>query len=220
MEKKAEIHDEWHSAFLKYFDNKKHKYKRDSSVIRRLGILNQKKELQILELFCGKGECQELLINNGYVNVFGSDISETLVTKTRKDCRVIVCNSLILSFKSNIFDLVLVNEGLHHLKGEDEFRLCFSEIKRVLKNNGSFVFYEPSNTIFRKMASLMIFSPLSNISQKTKSLRKIMTDEMSEYMYWLRNVPQILKLLEKIGFKVERNDSTFVHMAVISRLKK
>ncbi len=220
MNKKIEIHNEWDSAFLKYFDNKKHKYKRDSSVIKRLGILNQKKELQILELFCGKGECQELLINNGYVNVFGSDISETLVTKTRKDCRVIVCNSVNLSFKSNMFDVVLVNEGLHHLKGEDEFRLCFSEIKRVLKNNGSFVFYEPSNTIFRKAASLAIFSPLSNVSQKTKLIREILTDEMNEYRYWLRNTPYLLKLLEKIGFKVERNDSTFIHMAVISRLKK
>lgn len=218
MEEETQIHDEWDQSFLKYFCNKKHKLKRDFAALERMGILKQRKDWRIFELFCGKGECQELLIDNGYINVFGSDLSETLVRQARKDCRINVCNSINLPCKSNVFDLIFINEGLHHLKGHDEIRLCFDEIKRVLKKDGSFVFYEPANTTFRKLASVMLFSPLSNIFQRTKLIRDILNKEMTEYSYWLRNIPQILRLLENIGFSIERYDRTPIHMVVISRL--
>ncbi len=220
MKAESEKYAEWDQLFLEYFCNKKYKLRRDLTVLKKLGILNQRKELRILELFCGKGECQELLIDNGYINAFGSDLSETLVRQARKDCRikVCICDSTNIPYKSNVFDLIFINEGLHHLKDYNAIGLCFNEIKRVLKEAGLFVFYEPENTIFRKLASVIIFSPLSNISQHVRLLREILIKEMKEYSYWLRNSPQILRLLENIGFSIERYDKTPIHMAVISRL--
>ncbi len=218
MKEEIEIRGEWDRDFLKYFKNKKSKAKRDLAVLMKLGILNQSREIKILELFCGKGECQELLIDNGYIKVFGSDISEVLAHKTRKDCRVQVCNGTNLSYKSNVFDLIFINEGLHHLHGENEIKMCFDEIKRVLKRGGFFVFYEPANTIFRKLASLMIFSPLSNVSQKTKLIRDILIKEAKDYGFWLKNIPQILRLLEGAGFEIKKRDKTLIHMVIISNL--
>lgn len=218
MKKEIEIRSEWDRDFLQYFKNKKGKIKRDLSVLIKLGVLNQKREIRILELFCGKGECQELLIDNGYMKVFGLDISEILAHKARKDCRIQVCNGTNLSYKSNVFDLIFINEGLHHLHGENEIKMCFDEIKRVLKKGSFFVFYEPADTIFRKLASLMIFSPLSNVSQKTKLIRDILIKEAEDYGFWLKNTPQILRLLESAGFKIEKRNKTFIHMVIISNL--
>jgi SAM-dependent methyltransferase len=213
------IKEKWDADFIKYFHDRKAKFRKDRAVLKRLGMFNQNKGSRILELFCGRGECQELLADYGYPNLFGIDISQTLIRCARADNRIQACNSVRLCYKPDTFDVVLVNEGLHHLKGIEEIKRCFSEVKRVLKNNGLFVFYEPANTFIRNFTVKVIFSPFGSISKKANLLRDIMRQEMPEYSYWLKNTPQMLRILEGMGFHVSKCERTFIHMAIVSRLE-
>ncbi len=115
---------------------------------------------------------------------------------------------------------MFINDSLHHLNNAEEVKRCFCEIKRVLKDGGLFAFYEPANTIERKIATKMVFSPLSYIFRRTRLLRQILTEEIEEYNYWLKNIPLILGLLGDFGFSILRRKRTPIHMAVISRLNK
>lgn len=209
----------WDYAFIEYFSNRKFKIKRDLKVIKHLGILNQAKNIRILELFCGRGECQGLLRDAGYQHVFGLDISQLLVSQARQDCCVQICNSLDICYRSDSFDLLFVTEGFHHLKGIEQIKRCFDEIKRVVRKDGILAFYEPANTLTRRLLSLMVFSPLSNLFGRTRLLREILTEEMIEYSFWLKNTPQILRLLEDMGLCIERYNKTLIHMIVILRIK-
>ena len=172
------IKEKWDADFIRYFGNKKSKMRKDYAVLKQLEILNKNKDCRILELFCGRGECQELLADRGYPYVFGMDISQALIRRAKNYSCMQACNSVRLCYKSDTFDIVLVNEGLHHLKGINEITQCFCEIKRVLKNNGLFVFYEPLNTAIRRIAVKIVFSPLGRISQRANILKDMISEEM------------------------------------------
>lgn len=203
-----------------YSGDRRLKLKSDLEVIRLLGVLDIKKDAFILELFCGKGECQELLLNNGYTRLFGLDISETLLRQAKGNCHMQVCSSLNICYKSDTFDIVFINDSLHHLSNLGQIKDCFYEISRVLRDNGYFAFYEPANTVIRKIATKIVLSPLSRIYWKTKVLRQLLTEEMVEYSYWLKNIPQALELLDSLGFNIIKRCRTPMHMAVITRLIK
>jgi len=172
------------------------------------------KDAYILELFCGRGECQQLLKDNEYANVFGGDISLTLLNEARGDCSVQACNSLKLCYKSDTFDALFINDGLHHLSDMAQIEQLLLEVKRVLKNGGLFTFFEPADTVFRTLATMLVFSPFSKLSKRTKLLRNILESEKKELTFWLKNSRQVIRLLGETGFREERYYNTFIHMVL------
>lgn len=220
MKRNAAPAQNWDVNFMEYSGNKKSKLKRDLAVLKRLGLLTLPKDCRILELFCGQGECQELLCENGYNKVFGFDISEALLQQASKNYRLQVCDSLETCYKPDTFDFIFINDSLHHLKGMAQIKKCFEEVRRVLKLNGAFAFYEPANTFARKLAAAMVLSPVSYISKRLRLLKAILIEEREEYSYWLSHIPQILRLLEETGFSIDNLGNTSIHMTVFSRLKE
>jgi len=100
----------------------------------------------ILEIGCGEGSFLEILKNSGN-KVFGVDISESGIEKTR--AKEIFSERLDISRQdiprpSDSFDIVVMLEAIEHI--EDPMH-CIKEIKRVLKNNGVLLISIPNSVL-------------------------------------------------------------------------
>lgn len=72
---------------------------------------------KVLVICCGRGFDSQFLADIG-AKVTATDIKKEMVEETRKNCKgvkAMVADATELSFSDNEFDLVWVNDGLHHL---------------------------------------------------------------------------------------------------------
>lgn len=110
-------------------------------------ILTQRNLLgrKILEYGCGPGSQAFSLSSLGasVTAIDLSDIAINLATKKAKEENLeidfFVMNAESLEFKDNTFDKVCGSGILHHL----DLEKAYSEIQRVLKKNGTAIFFEP-----------------------------------------------------------------------------
>jgi len=109
-----------------------------------LKLINFQKEWTILDIGCGGGATlKRLLKRSDGAKVYGIDISEESVAKSKKVCkdllgnRVFVCQGSAqkLPYDSDKFDLITAVETIYFWKDLPE---CFKEVHRVLKKGGRF----------------------------------------------------------------------------------
>jgi len=94
------------------------------------------KDIDIVDLGCGKGEVVRKLKELEFKNISYCDLKDNF------DGNVKICDlNNTIPYKSSSFDLVVSTEVIEHL--ENKF-LFFSEVKRVLKRNGVFIFSTPN----------------------------------------------------------------------------
>ena len=102
--------------------------------------------INILDCGCGTGNYTEILIQNGY-NVTSVDYSdnmlEVLKHKNLKNNIIKKVNiKESLPFNDKQFDIVIINQVLHHLNDFDEnfiyHKNFIKEVSRIIKNNGLF----------------------------------------------------------------------------------
>lgn len=104
-----------------------------------LKMIGRPKGKRVLDLGCGPGVHAELLAKMG-AKVTGIDNSVASINIARKESpksEFVLGDIERLPFASNTFDIVLSAMVLGHLKRWDK---ALREVKRVLKNNGTFVF--------------------------------------------------------------------------------
>ena len=137
-----------------------------------LPILKQfNKDVRILELGCGRGIFLEFLINNGYKNVFGIDVSKEQIdiAKVQNLNAEEIGVLEYLNKNDEKFDLIFAIDLIEHFH-KDELIPLFEGIYNKLKNGGAFVFHTPnglginaSYTIYSDLTHLTIFTPNSAI---------------------------------------------------------
>ncbi len=97
--------------------------------------------LVVLDLGCGSGGVMELFSRQVLVSV-GIDSDIKSLSLHRDDASKLVAGNLaVLPFDDAVFDLVISSWVLEHLTDP---QLVFSEIARVLKQGGHFVFLTPN----------------------------------------------------------------------------
>jgi ubiquinone/menaquinone biosynthesis C-methylase UbiE len=212
--------DKWNRAFKVYFGNNKRKIRGITRTLKKMHINYLDKSAKILELFCGRGELLTVLNSWGYNNIFALDISKELIEDIEVKSKIIVGNSLNLSFKSHSFEVVIVNEGLHHLDSFSDISMQLKEIRRVLVNNSLFVFCEPRNSLFRKIAFRLVFSPLSKFVKRIQACRIIFEEEMKNYTNWIQNEDKIYPLLIANGFLIKSIRRSPLHIFVECTVNK
>jgi ubiquinone/menaquinone biosynthesis C-methylase UbiE len=94
----------------------------------------------ILDFGCGDGRYAEIFLEMGAKSVIGIDVSPSMIEiankRNKTGLKFLVADGAKLPFENKSFDIVFSNFVIHYF--EDTY-LPFSEISRVLRNNGHFV---------------------------------------------------------------------------------
>jgi Methylase involved in ubiquinone/menaquinone biosynthesis len=105
-----------------------------------LKLLGDVKGKKILDIGCGPGLYDSLLIKRGAI-VQGIDISKELIGIAKKEApttELIVGDATRLPYKNSEFDIVIAIHVLYHLKSWDQ---VLKESQAVLKKGGIFIFF-------------------------------------------------------------------------------
>jgi len=101
---------------------------------------------RILDVACGVGQFIKILQDSlrSWEEIFGLDVNEQSLAEVRQKFpgdryRFIKGDSKQIPYPDNIFDLVSLSKGLHHI---DDPGLALQEMKRVLKPGGFFLLNE------------------------------------------------------------------------------
>jgi len=159
------------------------------------------KDVRILELGCGRGIFLEFLINTGYKNVFGIDVSKEQIdiAKVQNLDAEEIGVVEYLERNNEKFDLIFAIDLIEHFH-KDELIPLFEGIYNNLRNGGAFIFHTPNGLginanriIYGDLTHLTIFTPNSAIQiLKLVRFNKIKFYESEPYP---KNVNGTLRLL-------------------------
>lgn len=153
-------------------------------IISHLGLNNRDK---ILEIGCFVGEFTRMIAKSKAI-IFAIDIAPKAIALAKSRIKQRNINFTVddienSKFKNNSFDYIYGNAILHHIN----LTKSLTEIKRVLKPGGKFIFFEPN-----------MLNPEIFFERKIPILRRLSNSSPDEtaYMRW-----DLKKNLEQIGFK-------------------
>jgi ubiquinone/menaquinone biosynthesis C-methylase UbiE/putative flippase GtrA len=161
------------------------------------------KGIKVLDLGCGAGRTTRVLKDQGY-NVMGVDISPQLIESAKAhhpDIDFRVGDASDLDFSDNEFDLVFFSfNGLDYLFPKAQRLQAIDSIKRVLKNNGLFV-YSSHNAlnIPRTKMSLQTFVR-AIITLKILSHYRVEKHDMGNLTTYYGSIFSEISDLKKTGF--------------------
>jgi len=103
---------------------------------------------KILDLGCGTGRVAFGLVEKGYNNISGVDLSEDMIAEAKKICRqkqidipFYTGDATDLAFEEESFDAVIFAfNGIMQIPGETNRLKSMAEIARILKKDGVFIF--------------------------------------------------------------------------------
>lgn len=168
------------------FENQVRELRINPTYWRLLDIL--KKGDKVIEAGCGYGQWVYALDKQGY-DITGVDIAEKTISKLKKifpNLKVMTADVENLPFKDNQFNAYLSFGVIEHFPDGPEKVL--SEAQRVLKKGGLLYLTIPYLTPLRFIKSL--------ISKK----------ENGQFYQYLYSKDEIKKIIENMGFKVNKID--------------
>lgn len=171
------------SCELKYHELEENTWwfvSRRNIILKLIKKLNLKKDAKILDIGCSGGPLIKLLSQNGFIEVYGIDISSEAIglCKERGIENVAVMDGTKTQFNDNEFDLIISSDTLEHIENDID---ALSEWRRILKPNGS----------------LIIFVPVFNFLWSSH-------DEIFQH-FRRYSKPAFLEKLKNSGFKIIRN---------------
>jgi len=129
----------------KFVNSKRHAQKNIELIERLFKHIEFQNIKNVLEIGCGVGITAAHLHNKYNMSVIGTDVdSEQIMLaenhhKESKQLKFIKLDATSLPFENQEFDMVLSMFVLHHIGSWDK---TLTDISRVLKPNGYFIFYD------------------------------------------------------------------------------
>lgn len=168
---------------------------------RRLGVLGASswaRDARIVEVFCGRGNGLLALQSQGFTNLEGIDLSESLLSCYAGPGRLYVCDCRQLPFDDQSRDIVVVQGGLHHLEDlHADLDKTLAEVHRVLRPDGIFVVVEPWRTPFLTFVHLLSRNRLlQRIWPKIGAFATMSEIEGEVYCNWLRSGNAIRRMFQ------------------------
>lgn len=174
-----------------------------------------KKTDKILDVGCGAGRTTINLYKDGFTNIVGLDLAANLLGFAKEYCKKNHLNikfvnqsATNIKFKDETFDAVIFSyNGLMCIPGEENRKKAVSEIHRVLKTNGVFIFtaHDRDNPKFLKFWQEE--KQRWENGMKDKRLDKfgdrLMPDEFGQESYiHIPSKIEVKELCESAGLKV------------------
>lgn len=170
--------EEYAKVFYNELDNKPF----DRMILQRFASENSGK---FADLGCGCGHTTKFLAKNGAKEIIGIDLSPEMVKiaqKLNENLNFEVGNMLDLHKNDGEFGAISAFYAIVHFTCE-EIERAFSEIYRVLRSSGQFLF-------------------CFHVGDETVNLDEFLNQKVKITFYFFE-VDKILQLLEKVGFKVK-----------------
>jgi ubiquinone/menaquinone biosynthesis C-methylase UbiE len=139
---------------------------------------------KMIDLGCGPGQTTNYLHEAGITSIIGTDISIGMVEKARQlnpNIQFEVADMLDLSYSDSTLGSAVAFYSIVHFT-EAELKKAFSEIKRVLKDGGQFLFS-------------------FHIGNETIHLDTFMETQVNIDFYFFET-ENILKLVKECGFRI------------------
>jgi SAM-dependent methyltransferase len=185
--------DIWEAAYER-FETADEEVKKFVGRLRRLKIDQLPKSIDVVEIFCGRGNGIVALEHLGFTNIEGVDLSEPLLQKyggTPRSLYVADCRQM--PFENASKDLIIVQGGLHHLPQLPlDVTTTIDEVIRVLRPGGRFVIVEPYPTQALKwIHRISELAFVRMVSPRLDALAVMTQQERITYENWLRQGPMI-----------------------------
>ncbi len=192
--------DPWEAAYLR-FETPQQEIQKFIARLNRLGAREWPRNVEIVELFCGRGNGLIALYRLGFTRIEGVDMSPRLVAQYRGPAKCIVGDCRQLPFADRSKDVLIVQGGLHHLPAlPGDLGQTFSEMQRVLRKDGRVVFVEPWLTPFLRFVHAISENPLArHLSNKMDALATMIQFERRTYEQWLGQ-PELIKKIARAHF--------------------
>lgn len=113
----------------------------DRLLLKAFASVNKDKGL-CADFGCGPGQTTKFLYDHGLRDIMGMDLSSGMIDAARRlfpEIRFETGNLLNLSYASNYFGSAVAFYAIVHFT-DDQIRVAFSEVNRVLKRGGQFLF--------------------------------------------------------------------------------
>jgi SAM-dependent methyltransferase len=187
--------DPWEAAYLR-FETPEEEIEKFVKRLQKLGAAEWPRDAQIVELFCGRGNGLHALERLGFSCLEGADLSPRLIAQYKGPAKCIVADCRRLPFVDGSKDVLIVQGGLHHLEElPRDLEQTFSEMRRVLMENGRLVLVEPWLTPFLRAVHAIAENPLARrASAKLDALATMIHFERRTYEQWLSQPESIAKL--------------------------
>lgn len=183
---------------------KDHKERSDKVITSIISTIiagkNSKRSSKILDVGCGGGQLLETFAKTSNIELYGVDIAENALKMARKrgyEVFLYEAESENMPFKSNIFDIVVMNDLLEHIVEPD---VLLKEAHRVLENDGNLIISVPniSQPVSWFMQIFLDLPPMQSARYKSVHIRD----------YTLRLLRIVLKLN---GFEVKMIRGTYLY---------
>jgi SAM-dependent methyltransferase len=177
-------------------DKSRFDYNRDIEVPALIKMIGDVKNKVILDMGCGFGGHSQKLSQKGAKKIIGFDLSKELIKFATKqnlpNCEFEVGNmDHKLKYKDNYFDLIVSGLALHYVKNVNQL---FSEVNRVLKKDGLFVF-STGHPIFDLLNESLSDSSRAKIQIKRLGDKRIVEGDYFDESPKLANLGSLGKIV-------------------------
>jgi ubiquinone/menaquinone biosynthesis C-methylase UbiE len=204
VESEACCDPEWEAAYSR-FETPRQEERKFLTRLRRCGVEAWGRDLQIVDIFCGRGGCLNAWRMLGFPRLEGVDLSESLLRQYTGEAQLYVGDCRRMAFPDASRDVICVQGGLHHLGTvPDDLDAVLAEVHRVLRPGGRLVLVEPWMTPFLRLVHAFSRQAVVRaISPKLKALDCMIGRERRTYFQWLSMPEAIMTSLRRL-FEPER----------------
>jgi len=182
---------EWEKAYLA-FETRDEARRKILGRLRSFGAEAWDRDAPIVEIFCGSGYGLDALVEMGFTNVEGMDLSATLVERYQGPAHCLVGDCRNLPFETGSRQTIIVHGGLHHLETLEDVDQVLSEVSRALAPGGHFCAVEPWSTPFLRLVLRASRNPLLRRAwAKLDAFQTMVEHEQETYDRWLADPTRI-----------------------------
>jgi SAM-dependent methyltransferase len=217
IEPEACCDPEWEAAYAR-FETPSQESEKFLGRLARLGAGGWERDLQVVDIFCGRGGGLRAWDELGFNRLEGVDLSENLLRQYTGEAHVYVGDCRRMAFPDACRDIFCVQGGLHHLPVlPNDLIAVVAEVRRVLRPGGRFVIVEPWRTPFLQCVhGLCRFPPALWVSPKLEALACMIRHEQRTYSQWLGRPAEIRTVLRQ-GFDTLREEVAYGKLYWIGR---